>query len=386
MNFFSHLHTAVDLIGKYKGDQPFANYLKAFFKENKKHGSNDRKSIAHLCYCYFRLGHACSNQAIDERIIVGLFLCSVSPSETLKQLRPEWNELASASLENKLSELSDFPSRPSSLDFFPCLNEISGGINQEEFAFSHLQQPDLFVRIRPGNEKKVINRLKEIKCEFDFIAPFTVRLPNGFPIDKYLDLNKEIVIQDLNSQRVLDHGKEKPGTSVWDCCAGSGGKSMLAWDLWSGIELTVSDRRESILSNLRKRFKEAWIKKYNSYLIDLSTSNIQLSKFNFKHIIADVPCTGSGTWSRTPEQLIFFSKEQIDQYSELQKKITANVIPALIPGGRFTYITCSVFKKENEDVVNFLLQNFPLELQEMKLLIGYNQKADTMFVANFIRH
>jgi len=58
-----------------------------------------------------------------------------------------------------------------------------------------------------------------------------------------------------------------------------------------------------------------------------------------------------------------------------------NVLMALKPGGYFLYITCSVFKKENEGAVNYLLENFTLKVLKMELLKGYELKADTMFVA-----
>jgi 16S rRNA (cytosine967-C5)-methyltransferase len=54
--------------------------------------------------------------------------------------------------------------------------------------------------------------------------------------------------------------------------------------------------------------------------------------------------------------------------------------------GWLLYITCSVFKKENEDVVEFTRSNSGLELIEMELLKGYEEKADTMFAALFKRN
>ena len=101
-------------------------------------------------------------------------------------------------------------------------------------------------------------------------------------------------------------------------------------------------------------------------------------------IICDAPCTGSGTWSRTPEQLYFFEEAIIDQYASLQKKIISNAMPALNPGGYFLYVTCSVFKMENEAIADFIKEKFHLTLVKMGLLKGYDKKADTLFAALFI--
>jgi 16S rRNA (cytosine967-C5)-methyltransferase len=79
--------------------------------------------------------------------------------------------------------------------------------------------------------------------------------------------------------------------------------------------------------------------------------------------------------------LSYFKKEKISEYASLQKKILSNAIPHLLPGGYLFYITCSVFKKENEDAVEFIQQEFSLQLIKMEVLKGYDIKADTMFAA-----
>ena len=169
--------------------------------------------------------------------------------------------------------------------------------------------------------------------------------------------------------------------TVWDCCAASGGKSILANDVLGDIQLTVSDVRENILFNLKKRFVAAGINNYKSFIADLTNPKQPVSAESFDLIIADVPCSGSGTWSRTPEQLYYFEPAKIDEYAKLQKAILKNVINALKPGGYFLYITCSVFKKENEHAIDFLQENFNLKTLKMELLKGYELKADSMFAA-----
>ncbi|THU32077.1 hypothetical protein FAM09_28030 [Niastella caeni] len=179
-----------------------------------------------------------------------------------------------------------------------------------------------------------------------------------------------------------DKPANKP-LKLWDACAASGGKSILAYDIFKHIDLTVSDVRKSILSNLEKRFAAAGIKQYNSFIGDISTSTSEIQHATFDIIITDVPCTGSGTWSRTPEQLYYFDPHQIERYSALQKKIVSHAIPHLKPGGFLLYCTCSVFKKENEDVVQFISEQYPLQLLEKELMTGYDKKADTLFGAVF---
>ena len=158
----------------------------------------------------------------------------------------------------------------------------------------------------------------------------------------------------------------------------------MAYDILNGtIELTVSDIRESILSNLKNRFETAGIKNYQSFVADLTHPQFLISNSQFQIVLCDAPCTGSGTWSRTPEQLYYLKRKTIDVYVAMQQQIVSNVIPHLQTGGLFIYITCSVFKNENEDMVNFIQEKFQLQLLQMELLKGYDKKADSMFVAVF---
>ncbi|MEO6148581.1 MAG: RsmB/NOP family class I SAM-dependent RNA methyltransferase, partial [Mucilaginibacter sp.] len=61
--------------------------------------------------------------------------------------------------------------------------------------------------------------------------------------------------------------------------------------------------------------------------------------------------------------------------------IISNVVKYLKPGKPLVYITCSAFKAENEGAVDFMVTELGLKLEEMKVLKGYERRADTMFVA-----
>lgn len=378
----SYLNSAVQILSVYDGKEPFASYLKKFFAANKKFGSKDRKQVSHLCYCYFRLGKAILNLSIEERVLAALFLCSDKQDELLHQLKPEWSEYSTLPVADKCSILNV---QSSISDVFPWTNELSEGIEHEKFSVSFFDQPDLFLRMRPGKEGVVKNKLKEAGLVFTEISGSCISLPNNSKIDSVVRINDEAVVQDLNSQQtgkllLSASGNTKSSRTVWDCCAGSGGKSIMVKDLMGNIDLTVSDMRESILINLRKRFEEAGIRKYRSFIADLAGTNFK-TKQVYDLIIADVPCTGSGTWGRTPEQLCWFEEKKIAEYKSLQEKILSNIIPGIAPGGHLLFITCSVFKKENEGNIDFIKQNFHLELIKMEVLRGYDKKADTMFAA-----
>jgi 16S rRNA (cytosine967-C5)-methyltransferase len=391
MHAHSYLKSSIQILDAYKGEEPFSSFLKKYFGRNKKYGSRDRKQVSHLCYCYFRLGKVLPDISHEERILIGLFLCSDTSNDMLEVVRPEWNKKADSPLREKLLIINDssLSDRHASVieEVFPWKEEVSEGIDHEKFCESFFVQPDLFIRLRPGYESMVKTKLLNHGVSFSEITSTCLSLPNASRIENVIELDKEAVVQDLNSQQTGNFLRDfEPGPlnlklSVWDCCAASGGKSLMLYDLDPDIQLTVSDVRASILANLKKRFAKAGVKNYKAFIADLTQRDLRSETKAFDLVICDAPCTGSGTWSRTPEQLYFFNEKKIGHYSLLQKKIVLNVIPRLKRNGFLLYITCSVFNQENEEVVEFAQRSSGIELIKMELLKGYDKKADSMFVA-----
>lgn len=389
-----HLNAAVGIIESYKGDKPFALFIKAFFAENKKYGARDRKQVSSLCYYYFRLGKAAAELSIIDKITLATFLCENEPSDFLENIKPIWNSKVSQPINKKLALVKkEFDIT----HIFPFADALSDDINYKLFCQSFLIQPDLFLRVRPKVRLGVLKKLEKLKPAHKLLGEDCIALPNATKAEEFFVLDKEVVVQDYNSQKVLDLFKPQnatfktPLTTVWDCCAASGGKSILLFDIFNQrISLTVSDIRPNIILNLHPRFSKTGIKEYDYFIADLASPEFKKTlpeeqQKNLKPsiIICDAPCTGSGTWSRSPEQLHFFNAKKTDEYSNRQKQIVSNVIPFMQKDSLFVYITCSVFKKENEEVVDFIKDKFKITLVQKELLKGYDKKADSMFVAVF---
>lgn len=380
----SYLKTADLILSNYTGKMPFAPWLRDFFKQDKKYGSRDRKLISHLCYSYFRLGGAFPEYSIKDRVSVAQFLVSEKPSVLLEAINLDWNQKAELLLNEKLKYLQ---ATDQVALIFPWIKQLSAEIDPEAFAPAHLHQPSLFLRLRPGYDKIVKDKLAAANLDYQQLFADCLALDNGSKADQLLDLDREVVVQDLSSQRVLDPIREvltdtSQYLTAWDCCAASGGKSILLHDLYSNVHLTVSDVRQSILHNLKVRFERAGIEDYISGVLDVSSPDFAMRQ-QYDLVLCDAPCSGSGTWGRTPEQLHFFRTSQIDQYANLQKQIVVNAGKQVKPGGYFLYITCSAFEKENEQVVEHLQRNTALQLVAMRYYKGYEQKADTLFSALF---
>jgi 16S rRNA (cytosine967-C5)-methyltransferase len=385
VKFDNQLRHAVRIVDAYHGGIPLHTWLKDFFRDHKQMGSRDRRLMSTMVYGFYRLGHSLRQLPPDLRILAGLFLCNDEPNDLLGHFRAGWD--ATAPLVEKITFFVQQPEgagfRPT--DIFPWKDDLSPGIDHEAFCLSFLRQPDLFLRIRPGHETAVREKLTPFPIEF--FPPFTLRLPNGFKVEEYFTPDREVVIQDYSSQRVAEilNSSTYSPRSFWDACAGSGGKSILAHDLYPAMKLTVSDIRESILHNLQTRFRNASIVKYESFVADLTQPLPIKNAPAADLVLTDVPCTGSGTWSRTPEELYFFHPDKIAHYGTMQRKIIANTVPHLIPGATLVYCTCSVFKKENEAIAALIRDELGLQQVMIENLKGYDRRADTLFAARFTR-
>ncbi len=389
MRFQSYFNTAIKIISLYDGSKPLAHFLKQYFSENKKHGSTDRKFIAHACYNYYRIGFAVKNISIDEQLKVALFLCNASAGKwSILYDDTDWLIHWNEQLRKRIFFIQTIYNF-SFDDIFPFTDELSEGIDVEHFILSHLIQPDFFLRIRNRQHEKVFHALHQHHFAFEKISDDCIALHNAIRTDNIISLDEQAVVQDYSSQKVkeileiiqAETGNQQSEINVWDCCAGSGGKSILAYDILKNINITVSDVRAFIIQNLKERFRKAGIKKYTSFVADIINSKLEIQNLKFDLIICDAPCTGSGTWSRTPEQLYFFQPDKTEVYASLQTKITTAVLKHLKQGGYFLYITCSVFKRENEDILDHLIHQHKLTLIKKELLKGYDKKADTMFAA-----
>jgi 16S rRNA (cytosine967-C5)-methyltransferase len=390
----AHLGSAEQILAHYEGLEPFPVYIKSFFRDNKKFGSRDRKEISNFCYGYFRIGKALEELPIRERILTGYFLCTLGQNDLLEETKPEWKDKLELPLEEKISFLQHVHPDFSIASIFPFSAELSNDIEKNTFILSHFIQPDLFLRLRPGKSGEVVKKLDAAGISFMPVGEFGLALPNTTKLDILGEPDKSFVVQDLSSQETaafFPSISDLPGKpALWDACAGSGGKSIMAADLLPGASLFVSDERETILFNLRKRFDAAGIRNYKTLQLDLSvthTRNNATDSFfpakGFDLVIADVPCSGSGTWGRNPWEMVVFPESELTHYRQLQQNILLQVMPRVKAGGYLLYITCSVYKLENEGAVDFILSNSGLNLKKKGLIKGYEHHADTMFAALF---
>jgi 16S rRNA (cytosine967-C5)-methyltransferase len=380
------------ILEAYHFDIPLHHFLKNYFRENKQIGSKDRKLLRQYTYYWFRLGKACALDEPELRLAKAVFLneTKTSPFFDYLSLRCRWTPEVAAwtySTREKLTFLNI-----SFSEIFPWMDELCDGLNQSNYIAGFFSQPRLWLRARRGKESLLEQQLAQQQLPFERNAelPQAYALPNG--------CNPQVEglaeVHDLSSQQATGFFKPASGINVWDCCAASGGKSLALMDRHPGINLYASDVRERILENLQQRFAINGIKTYATAALDLNRQHsrisftqwpdkkqITVSPHFFDLILVDAPCSGSGTWARTPEQLQQMNEQTIAHYVALQRSIVQNALPFLKPNGQLVYSTCSVFAKENETQSAFFAEHFHLKSITTQLIQGTHHGADTLFVA-----
>jgi len=371
-------------------DFPLSRFFSNYFKENPKAGSKDRRVLQDLVYAFYRYYHGIGAVSIEDKILVAYLLMGGMENSILelwKSRYPGSKFDTSNSLEKKKEAIAEVLPAIEWGALFPWKEFIAQGIDPQELEESYINQPKLFIRIYEPYAKILKQVLNEKGIGFEEINSYCLALDNRTNINslKEGDLKSAFEIQDLSSQTTGEYFKAVPRTNWWDCCAGAGGKSLLLSQLYPGVNLWASDSRYSVIQNLEKRYTESGFPCPRTFVQDLlAEDNLAFREGFFEGIILDAPCSGSGTWSRTPERLGNFHPSSLGRMVEIQKKIGDKVIPYLNKGGALIYITCSIFKAENEEIVDYFMDRYKLKLESMQYLNGMNQGADTLFLARFI--
>jgi len=195
--------------------------------------------------------------------------------------------------------------------------------------------------------------------------------------------SQEYIVQSLASMFAAE--KYTSGIApkrVLDLCAAPGGKAIYIKQLLSGVEVTACDIHEHRVE-LIKKYAETVGVKINSIQNDATKLNTDFADM-FDLVVCDVPCSGIGVTNKKPEILFNKKPSDIDSLSALQLQILQNAANFVVKGGRLCYSTCTVFRQENDDVINaFLASNksFALDGEPLKLY-PHIDNCDGFFVAN----
>jgi 16S rRNA (cytosine967-C5)-methyltransferase len=164
-----------------------------------------------------------------------------------------------------------------------------------------------------------------------------------------------VSIQDEASQLVallVDCGEKIVDCTILDCCAAPGSKTAL---------LARRNPRAKVLATElhphRARLMQNLNRLPNLHVIAADARHLPFSlSFTFDRILADVPCSGTGTLARNPEIKWRLKAEDLHDLQSRQVAILKSALVQLAMGGRLVYSTCSLEHEENEAVVEAALE------------------------------
>jgi len=408
---------AVAALASYRYREDLNSWLKNYMKAFPSMGSRDRRELRALVYGAVRMARLFPEATVEQQIGMGQVFAAGPSSDFVQyaRLRSGWDlpslpepgfDALQSEPEQGIDALQSEPeqgidalqSKPEpgfdtlqlcrhwaqeglsfrADDWFPAQNRISSSIDQNELLIGFLMPPRTWVRLRAGREKVVENEWREKAWLWgnSETTPNARWVESGRPLDSLNSFQSGFFeVQDLASQRTIRFMNPSSGESWWDACAGSGGKSLLLHDREPGIKLFATDERQSTLQQLHERFTRAGIRSYSRYCVDIDQRDPleQAGSFprQFDAVLADVPCSGSGTWSATPDWLSRFEQHRITEFAERQFRLVSNLLPYVREGGRLVYLSCSLYADENEQVVDRLCSAFGWQCLDQ----GYEQAS-----------
>jgi len=258
------------------------------------------------------------------------------------------------------------------------------------FVDQHALRPPVWLRVlNPDDEDALLRELGAAEFTVQKVGP-ALRAQGAkgvFELPAYRRGTFEI--QDLASQRIGEAVAARPGDLIWYCCAGAGGKSLqIAAEMRGRGTVCATDLHEGKLKDLRRRAKRAGFtnikdKTWQGNKLPVF-GDVPLKQVCWDRVLVDAPCSGSGTWRRNVDGRLRFKPDAVSEFTVVQRQLLSLTAPAVRPGGRLVYATCSWLPAENEEVCAAFLATHPQWRCEASGLAGSpDADSDTTFWAAF---
>ena len=187
-----------------------------------------------------------------------------------------------------------------------------------------------------------------------------------------------IEVQDAASQIAVAALPLRPGLRVLDYCAGGGGKALAIADrlraaVWAH---DVNVRR---MQDIAPRAARA------GATITICATSALATLAPFDLVLCDAPCSGSGTWRRTPDAKWRLSPDDLNALNGVQDDVLERGAGLCARDGRLAYATCSVLPCENDAIVSQFLARHPEWAIESVLRLQPAPQNDGFYMAILAR-
>lgn len=256
--------------------------------------------------------------------------------------------------------------------FLPSLSGVEG-FNQQAFFDIHQSGEQVTsIRLNPAKLKDPaqLGFYNDIKSNIPWCENgFYLNQRPSFTFDPLLHAGCYYV-QEASSmfleQAIKQTTDPAKSLRVLDLCAAPGGKSTHLQSLMSEESLLISNEiiqtRANILTDNLMRWGAA-----NTIVSRNDPAAFSMLPGFFDVVVVDAPCSGSGLFRREPVAVKEWTPANVQVCCERQQKIVRNIWPALKEGGILIYSTCSYSKEEDEDILDWMMNNFSAENIPLKV-------------------
>jgi len=177
-------------------------------------------------------------------------------------------------------------------------------------------------------------------------------------------------VQEISSMMPMLALQPNEQDSFFDCCASPGSKTTQAAAMMNNKGIIIANelnmgRIRILASNLEK------IGCSNTIITRNHGANIcknfKNKKIEFDKILVDAPCSGEGTLRSSPRTFQMWNPKMTLRFSRTQKLLASKALKILKTNGYMIYSTCTHAPEENEEVVQYLLDNFNISIEKIDL-------------------
>lgn len=212
----------------------------------------------------------------------------------------------------------------------------------------------LRVNARCISPQQYLTQLTALNIGAQLVAPNALQLTTPLAVDKLPGFFEGVVsVQDAGAQHAANLLDVHKGMRVLDVCAAPGGKSAHLLESCD-IDLVAVDKDEQRLERVKENLQRL---KLEATLLcgDAAEPASWWDGKAFERILADVPCSASGVVRRHPDIKWLRRPSDIEGFAKQQEQILEALWPLLARDGKLLYATCSIFARENQQVIETFL-------------------------------
>ncbi|SIS85125.1 16S rRNA (cytosine967-C5)-methyltransferase [Paracoccus saliphilus] len=348
----ARINAAIGLLDEILDGRPAEQVLLRWSRASRYAGSGDRAAVRDLVYEALRRRNslaALGGRLSGRGLMIGLCReAGQNPDEVFTGATYAPEPLSEEERAAAGGEAEDLP------DWLLPLWRHSLGADAAAVARAMGARAPVWLRVNPlrGTVTEAMAMLAEdgVEAEASRDLPSALRVTSG---ERRVNGNRAyreglVELQDLSPQLACAALPLREDDRVLDYCAGGGGKALALAGRQSQLRLFAHDAEPARMGDLPARAKRAGTR----------IEQVSQPKGVFDLVLADVPCSGSGTWRRTPDAKWRLTEAMLERLFETQAEILDEAAGRVAPGGHLAYMTCSLLKPENEAAIDaFLARN-----------------------------